>query len=366
MSQTFQNSRTLFLICETPLHAGSGDALGVVDLPIQRERHTSFPKIEASSLKGALREAFEEKVIAEWKEDDDKIKKAVSDKLKKLNIVFGFDDGELKHFTKQTLRDLFTEPGKEAKTDFAGAIGFTDARLLLFPVKSMKGVFAWITCPRVLTQFEKDMKMSNPDFKLTGQLTNPDADQAEEEKEANNFCYLLNNDSDLKINKSEHIVLEEYAFKATALFEEYNIENKPLAIWLAERLFTEENYWHKKIQKDVVILSDDDFKDFVNLSTEVITRTKINNSTGTVQPGALFTEEYLPSESILYSIVLANPEFSDKSDMDAKKVIAFFDENLPEVFQIGGNATLGKGIVRTPKHKIVETELSSPQNESEQ
>jgi len=56
----FQISKPLFLICETPLHAGSGDSLGIVDLPIQREKHTSFPKIEASSLKGALREAFEE------------------------------------------------------------------------------------------------------------------------------------------------------------------------------------------------------------------------------------------------------------------------------------------------------------------
>jgi CRISPR-associated protein Cmr4 len=56
----FQQTKTLFLVCETPLHAGSGDSLGIVDLPIQRERHTQFPKIEASSLKGALREAFEQ------------------------------------------------------------------------------------------------------------------------------------------------------------------------------------------------------------------------------------------------------------------------------------------------------------------
>ncbi|HMO41105.1 MAG TPA: type III-B CRISPR module RAMP protein Cmr4 [Saprospiraceae bacterium] len=347
-----KNSGTLFLICETPLHAGSGDALGVVDLPIQRERHTSFPKIEASSLKGALREAFEEQVVSQLKEDKSNLED-VKTLLKKLNIVFGFDDGALKHFSKEALRSLFTEKDKEtgkekeAKTDFAGAIGFTDARLLLFPVKSMKGVFAWITCLRVLTQFEKDMKMSNPDFKLIGQLTNPDADQAEEEKEVNNSCYLLNNDSDLKINKSDHIVLEEYAFKAIAPFEEFKIENKPLATWLAEKLFTEESYWHKKIQKDVVILSDDDFKDFVNLSTEVITRIGIDNLKGTVKDGALFTEEYLPAESVLYSIVLANPEFSENKGMSADQVLTFVKDNTPEVFQLGGNATLGKGIVRS-------------------
>lgn len=57
----FKEAKPLFLICETPLHAGSGDELGVIDLPIQREKHTNFPKVEASSLKGALRESFESK-----------------------------------------------------------------------------------------------------------------------------------------------------------------------------------------------------------------------------------------------------------------------------------------------------------------
>jgi len=40
------------------LHPGSGSELGIVDLPIQRERHTGYPKIEGSGLKGSLREAI--------------------------------------------------------------------------------------------------------------------------------------------------------------------------------------------------------------------------------------------------------------------------------------------------------------------
>jgi len=39
----------------TSVHPGSGSEVGLVDLPIQREQHTGFPKIESSSLKGALR-----------------------------------------------------------------------------------------------------------------------------------------------------------------------------------------------------------------------------------------------------------------------------------------------------------------------
>lgn len=117
------------------------------------------------------------------------------------------------------------------------------------------------------------------------------------------------------------------------------------------------------MKKDVVVLSDDDFRDFVNLSTEVVARTKINNETGTVQQGALFYEEYLPQESILYSLALASPIFKEE---DTKKgifkqngkneedlVLEFFKAGLPEVMQIGGNATIGKGIVRT---RVLEVE----------
>ncbi len=330
----FQKSKTLFLICETPLHAGSGDALGVVDLPIQRERHTSFPKIEASSLKGALREAFEEKVVSQLKEDKSNLGD-VKPLLKNLNIVFGFDDGELKHFSKDDLRGLFTESGKESKPDFAGAIGFTDARLLLFPVKSMKGVFAWITCPRVLKQFAKDMQLVDSTFAMSAIPANS----------ANNACYILSEESDLKIS-GNNIVLEEFAF--TASIQAINIGDRPLQNWIADYLFDETSYWYDKAQKSIVILSDDDFKDFVNLSTEVITRIKIDNATGTVANGQLFTEEYLPAESVLYTIVLASPEFSDKTDkMNEGAVMKFFGDTLPPVVQIGGNATLGKGIVRT-------------------
>ncbi|MEY4935578.1 MAG: hypothetical protein RIS64_1937 [Bacteroidota bacterium] len=340
----FQKSKPLFLICETPLHAGSGDSLGIVDLPIQRERHTSFPKIEASSLKGALREAFEEQILKDLK-DDKSNKLAVGQALKELNQVFGFDDGKMSIFKSEDLKNLFKE-GNEFKTDFAGAIGFTDARLLLFPVKSMKGVFAWITCPRVLKQFAKDMNLAyqtdHQSFTMDAIPNNP----------ATNQCYLLNNNSDLKMGKDKnHLVLEEYAFSTIHKPLSVKIKDKQellLQEWIAQTLFNAGDYWYDKAIKDIVILSDDDFKDFVNLSTEVITRTKIDNDTGTVATGALFTEEYLPSESILYALILASPEFSDKDPKKtAENVMSFFQNNTPPIFQLGGNATLGKGVLRT-------------------
>ena len=319
----FQTSKPLFFICETPLHAGSGSDLGIVDLPIQREKHTGFPKIESSSLKGAIREAVEGVFIKNATTEDEK-KAAKARKNKIVEALFGPED-----------------PNNDAHM---GALGFSDARLLLFPVKSMKGVFAWVTCPKVLDQFKRDMNivksMENPSstFEVSGDDYKVDTE---------GVCKLLNEDkSNLKINNSKSILLEEYAFTYQAAV--ITVGSQSLQEWFSTNLPTE---WKDKIEQDIVILSNDDFKDFVNLSTEVITRTAIDNIKGTVKPGALFTEEFLPAESVMYSLVMASPVFKkDRGDLEtADKVMAKFTDvigTLP-VMQIGGGATLGKGIVRT-------------------
>jgi CRISPR-associated protein Cmr4 len=309
-------SKPLFLYCETPLHAGSGSELGVIDLPIQRERHTSIPKIEGSSLKGALRERAEQ-VVGSRKDSD-------------IYLTFGPEgDGDL----------------------HAGALGFTDARLLLFPVKSMRGVFAWVTCPQVLKRFWKDMQVCEG-VKLP--LEHLEIEVESQKAKITSQQVVVANSS---------IVLEEYAFEA-----EEDAILKEVGNWLIGHLFDEDNWWKEKIGNNLVLLSDDDFRDFVNLSTEVITRTKINNLTGTVQDGALFTEEYLPAESVLYSLVLAAPVFpvyskSEKEDKrkhlsnktheesDAEAVIQYFGDLISEKannrLQVGANATIGKGLIRT-------------------
>ena len=321
----YQIAKPLFLICETPLHAGSGSDLGIVDLPIQRERHTDFPKIEGSSLKGALREAVEQ--VTQQKSFEDQVT---------VHRVFGYDDGGLKN--KKAIDEALG-----GKTDFAGAIGFSDARLLLFPVKSMKGVFAWVTCEKVLSQFSSDMKQTQKDFDITG------LEFLRDQK-----TYVFSPETSTKI-KNDKVVLEEYTFTiANELNGVIQVveggKETNLPDWLAKHLFNNDgSYWCEKVKKDIIVLSNDDFKDFVNLSTEVITRIKIDNETGTVATGALFTEEYLPSESVLYSLILAHQEFRADSDFTAKDVLSFFGENLNEIVQIGGSATIGKGLVRTGK-----------------
>ncbi|PMP91035.1 MAG: type III-B CRISPR module RAMP protein Cmr4 [Hydrogenobaculum sp.] len=298
----FKEITPFFIVAETPIHAGSGgDSTGLVDLPIQRERYTDFPKIEASSIKGCIREAFE-----------------------------GLEK------TKACVEQVFG-PEKETET-YASAIAFTDARILLFPVKSLKNVFGWITCPMVLERMKEDFRLANKNY----DELNIDFSKLEN---------TVPKSSDLTIDGKA--VLEEYTFEVKE-----NDNTSRIANFIANIIFKDSyKFWSEKLRKDLIILSDDDFTNFVKTSTEIITRIKINDKTGTVDTGALWTEEYLPQDSVLYSLVMSSSlkvseedrakcNFKSDTHDEAKRVMKFFKENCPSIIQIGGNQTIGKGLAR--------------------
>jgi len=330
----YQSAKPLFFRTESPLHAGSGSDLGYVDLPIQREKHTDFPTIQSSSLKGAFREHLERNVA------DDTTKQIG------VHLAFGYDkDG----VDKNSVVGKFFDRSEDQ--DYAGSLAFTDARLLLFPLKSYKGVYALVTCPQVLNKLYQELNfICNPKINLDvfdfKNLANKAAVANED------FLSITIGDNP----KEQKIILEEYAFTVDTTFTE---EIKKLAETL-EKITGE-----TEILNRLVVLPDDVFRDFTKLSTEVITRTKIKNDTGTVAPGALFTEEYLPAESYLYTLVASSNIFQTSKRKDRIKkeleglnilnhqeVINFFKDNLKEVAQIGGSKTLGKGIVKLFKSKL--------------
>lgn len=306
----FLKYKPFFLLAETPLHPGSGTELRAVDLPIQRERYTGFPKIESSGLKGCLRDAFEIKAGKDL-----------------TSALFG--------------------PEPEEGVFHAGCLSFLDARILLFPVKSLKGVFAWITCPMVISRFIEDMQITGKDLPWY----------------PNDLVNTVPPSSSLLID-GDKVVLEEYAFPMRK--EQRTGE---IAQWFSQNIFPNDgayNYWREKLKKDLVVLSDDDFTDFVNTSTEVVTRIRINDALGTVKEGALWTEEYLPQDTVLYSLVMASPprleeeRKKEKLGLDGsspkeevEKVLKKFEEFLPPLIQLGGNQTIGKGLVRI---KLMEVE----------
>ena len=49
----FEKRAAVFLYALSPVHMGAGSAIGVIDNPIQRERHTNHPCFAGSGIKGA-------------------------------------------------------------------------------------------------------------------------------------------------------------------------------------------------------------------------------------------------------------------------------------------------------------------------
>jgi CRISPR-associated protein Cmr4 len=294
----FKQAKILFLYTETPLHVGSGSSLGTVDLPIQRERHTNLPMIQGSGIKGKLRSSFE----------PDGVETLVS------KVIFGHRGAE-----------------------HAGALSPGDARILLFPVRSLSGVFAWITCPLVISRFMRDLQLASQaqSWKIPS-VTGQNA--------------YIPSGSTLSIGTD--LVLEEFSFTANST--DTNIAG--LANWLSANALPatpEYQFWRDKLKKDLVVISDDAFKDFCQFSTDVVARTKIDSVSKTVETGALWTEENLPSDSLLYTPLFASdPRMDNKPDEvpDATSILDIVSQHLSNGhshLQLGGNETVGRGLVAT-------------------
>ncbi|WP_340695945.1 type III-B CRISPR module RAMP protein Cmr4 [Hydrogenobacter thermophilus] len=300
------NRKIYFIKVLTPLHVGAGQGLSHVDLPIVREVHTGFPFVPGSSIKGSLRELALRRLKEIYFKDTD-VKLSTLDKLLSGTKDKEFEETRNKankpeDFEKELkkLMDIFGTAGEGAEGGQGGSgkVIFTDARLLFFPVKSLKSVFMLITCPLAIKRFCEDLQLDEN----TSFLEGIDDGKA-----------LTTSDKHLVENK---VMLEEFVFDANKSDELRNFFNK---------------YYPDQIDK-IVCVSDTIFSDFVQNYTEVQTHVKINPDTGTVDEGALWTTEYLPAESVLYFSL-----FSMKKDL--------FPE-VPSVFHLGGDITTGKGFVK--------------------
>ena len=47
-------TKIMSIFTRTPLHVGCGSSVGAVDQPVVRERHTGYPVIPGSAIKGVL------------------------------------------------------------------------------------------------------------------------------------------------------------------------------------------------------------------------------------------------------------------------------------------------------------------------
>ncbi len=261
----------LFMNALTPLHNGAGEGLGIIDRPIIRERITNFPFLHGSSLKGTLRDKYSEKLNTDSKKNE------------KIEALFGPEKGDL----------------------HSGAVSFGDGNLLFFPVRSLQGCFVWATSPLLLYRLERFLEvsgklnsftnlkslLSNPTIhsEMTKVLINPDSSD----------LLLVGKKPQAGMDDTRKIILEEFP-KLVHPIDEL----KKFAGEIAGKVFTSQSSSFLKAEfiKKLVILPENTFRYFVTHATEVVPNIKIDDETGTSSQGLRYTE-YLPSESILYTLI---------------------------------------------------------------
>jgi CRISPR-associated protein Cmr4 len=289
----FDAVTTLYLYVETPLHAGVGSGLSAVDLPIQRERTTQYPMIQGSGIKGKLRAVAEEQ------------------KLANLDVIFG--------------------PDTNNAQEHASALVVSDARILLFPVRSLAGVFAYVTSADVLSRFKRDFERDGKSRAWADEL--PKFESGEQAYVTPTSQVTLDGNS---------VVLEEFSYTASASDALGNI-----AAWIARNAFPSGyTYWKSKLQHSLVLLPENDFRDFALYATEIITRVRIERESKTVAEGALWTEEHLPTDTLLYVPVYATGSRKNGSALSAAEVLTEVSKLGSGYLQLGGDETVGRGMVR--------------------
>lgn len=281
------NVRLLFLHALSPIHCGTGQAIGGIDLPIAREKPTNIPLVPGSGLKGTLR--------ARAKPEDPM-----------LVTVFG--------------------PDTENAGEHAGSVQFSDANLVFLPVRSVCGTFAWVTSPYLLRRLMRDA--SEAGVKLGTGLPQP--------KDVNTACV-----TDDKLKAGGRVVFEDFDFEPV---------KDPLVAAIAKdvavRLFPEPE--RQFFVDRVCVLHDDVMSVLLRTGMEVVARNRLDPETKTVQRGALWTEEALPIESILAGVVVATPVRPRRGGPlpEAQTLLAFVERLAAGPMQIGGKATVGRGLCR--------------------
>ncbi len=284
------------LHAQTSIHAGTGSSTDVIDLPIQREGHNGWPCIFGSAVKGALR--------SRAAEEHGKNNPSVI-------YVFGEDT--------------------QKANELAGAIAVSDARLLLLPVRSLTSQFKWVTCPKAIKRFKLDADRFGFSPAITDSFTVGE----------NQAIVAESGDG----QHHDRIFLEEYGF---------NTEKRSLDQLIEVILPLMKDVDKADLIKQLVIISDDNFTHLCQHATPVNAHIAIESDTKIVKNGALWYEETLPPETLLYFGISAvdsrnrrkdDTNTTDEPKLTAAQVIGAVTDMLKKSpwLQVGGNETVGMG-----------------------
>ena len=288
----FEKHAAVFLYAVSPVHMGAGQAVGVIDNPIQRERHTGHPCFAGSGIKGAVRHGF----------------KALGGDEAVATRLFGPDAG--------------------SSELHAGALSFGDAQLVALPVRSLKGGYVYATCPQALARAQRLLN-------LVGKPADwavPNVPEGE--------CLIAN--PALLTGDKLHLEAFEYVAKVSQPLSQ-------LSECLAAQALPQDPgyaFFATKLKTDLAVLADTDFAYFAQNAMLVEPHVRIDAETGTASDGGLFYTENLPPEALMIAPLMASQTRSGKDMLPAEVVMAQTIALLHgKLLQIGGDATTGRGLV---------------------
>ena len=286
------NQKLLYIFTRTPLHVGAGASVGAIDQPVQRERHTGFPIIPGSSIKG---------VLADQGNATDENGKVILDK-ERNDATKRTDDGAF----------LFgLGAAKDGDQGNAGAISFGEAQLLAFPVRSAKGCFAWLTSPLALKRWQRASAVS---FHLPAMPL--EANQA----------YFNESKLGQLSGSSISALFEDYVFEHVADFEVAETITQSISV---------DGIWSEFAAEHLVLVSDETLSHFARTACEVAQHVVIDDETGTAKDGLLFNQENVPAETLFFASLI------ETKDGALEKL------DVPNPIQLGGDATTGLGFCST-------------------
>ena len=198
-------------------------------------------------------------------------------------------------------------------------MSISDAHILLLPVRSVYGILAYVSCPFILRRYQKDCALNA--------LTVPPVQE-------NQACYGSGNEN----HKHDKIVLEDLDLigkpcdKTTAWAEHF-----------ARQIHGDDSQARQDMQVRFLILPDNVFSFLAETATDIRTRIRIKPDTGVVDGGALWSEENLPAETLLWGVfTIANSRDPDNSQCSEALNSLIPDRQL---LSMGGNVGIGNGLV---------------------
>jgi len=290
------------LTAKTNLHPGSGNQnYGIIDNLVQRDPASGHPLINASSLKGALREFFHQQTEADIPED------GINSPM--VRYIFGAD---VKDETPQDKQAAKQPPNQ------AGAYRFMDAQLLSLPVRSNAKPFFRATCPALIRQLLERLE----DFGLRD--------------EESNWQQQLNR----LVSFGKEGFFDPVHFNPALNDVDFYLEDFDLKPALYDKVDTQAIA--PVLGEDVVLVNDKVFNRLTNDNhLPVIARNSLEDG----RSANLWYEQVLPRQSRFAFFVMVPDEVDNQ--------LPDFNQHLKgHLIQLGANASIGYGLTKIEPYSL--------------